>query len=142
MIKPYNRAEVSFDFIMEIGADGKNSRTYLSHDHQLDARIVTKQINKIKLASPERFFDEARALYASAHPNVVQIHYACQDNEFIYLAMPYYQNGTVKGLITGRYMTVREILTVSCQVFSGLHNIHSKGLIHFDIKPDYIRYQT
>lgn len=27
-------------------------------------------------------------------------------------------------------------MTAGCQILSGLHNIHSKGLIHFDVKPD------
>ncbi len=75
---------------------------------------------------------------SSAHPNVVQIHYACYDADRIYLAMPYYRKGSVTSLITDKYMTVREIVTVGCQVLSGLHNIHSKGLIHFDVKPDNI----
>ena len=82
MLKPYNRAEVRFDLIREIGADGQNSKTYVSRDHQLDAEIVTKQIAKSKLNSPANFFDESKALYTSVHPNVVQIHYACQDIDF------------------------------------------------------------
>ena len=138
MLKPYNRAEILFDLVEEIAEQGQNSRTYVSRDHQLDAEIVTKQIAKASLTSPDNFFDEAKALYASAHPNVVQIHYACQDAEHIYLAMPYYRMGSVRGLITGQHMTVREIVAVGCQVLSGLHNIHSKGLIHFDVKPDNI----
>jgi serine/threonine protein kinase len=52
--------------------------------------------------------------------------------------MPYYQRGSVGRLISDRYMTVREIVTIGGQVLSGLHNIHSKGLIHFDVKPDNI----
>ncbi|WP_084536761.1 serine/threonine-protein kinase [Azospirillum halopraeferens] len=138
MLKPYNKAELTFDIISEIGSDGRNSRTFISRDHQLDAEIVTKQLLKASLRSPDNFFDESKALYASAHPNVVQIHYACQDADHIYLAMPYYRRGSVKGLITGRHMTVREIVTAGCQVLSGLHNIHSKGLVHFDVKPDNI----
>ena len=138
MFKPYNKAEVTFDLISEIGQSGQNSKTYISHDHQLDAEIVTKQIAKARLASPANFFDESKALYASAHPNVVQIHYACEDADSIYLAMPYYRKGSVKGLITGRHMTVREVVGIGCQVLSGLHNIHSKRLIHFDLKPDNI----
>lgn len=138
MLKPYNKAEVTFDLIREIGTDGQNSKTYVSRDHQLDAEIVTKKIAKSTLDSPDNFFDESKALYASAHPNVVQIHYACQDADHIYLAMPYYQKGSVKGLITDQHMTVREIVTTGCQVLSGLHNIHSKGLIHFDVKPNNI----
>lgn len=139
MLKPYNKAEIAFDFIREIGQDGRNSRTWLSRDHQLDAEIVTKQISKAKLGAPDEFFAESKALYASAHPNVVQIHYACQDADHVYVAMPYYERGSVKELISdGRYMTVREIVTVGCQTLSGLHNIHSKRLVHFDVKPDNI----
>jgi serine/threonine protein kinase len=138
MFKPYNKAEITFDLITEIGQAGRNSRTFVSMDHQLDAEIVVKQIPKAKIASTANFFDESKALYASAHPNVVQIHYACEDTDSVYLAMPYYRKGSVTGLITGKNMTVREIVTVGCQILSGLHNIHSKGLIHFDVKPDNI----
>jgi serine/threonine protein kinase len=138
MLKPYNKAELVFDFLREIGADGRNSRTYVAKDHQLNAEIVVKQIAKARLESTANFFEESQALYASAHPNVVQIHYACYDDDHVYLAMPHYQNGSVKGLITGRHMTVREIVRIGCQVLSGLHNIHSKKLVHFDVKPDNI----
>lgn len=60
------------------------------------------------------------------------------DSDHVYVAMPYYRKGSVAGLITGKHMTVREIVTAACQVLSGLHNIHSKSLIHFDVKPDNI----
>lgn len=138
MLKPHHRAELHFDQLHEIGFDGRNSRTFVVRDHQLNAEIVAKQVAKARIASPAEFFAEAQALYASAHPNVVQIHYACQDDDFLYLAMPYYRNGSVKGLITGRHMTVREIVVIGCQTLTGLHNIHSKRLIHFDVKPDNI----
>lgn len=139
MLKPHQKAELNFDILKEIGFDGRNSRTYVVRDHQLDAEIVAKQVAKAGFNDPAAFFAEAQALYASAHPNVVQIHYACQDADFLYLAMPYYRDGSVKGLISGgRHVTVREIVTMGCQVLTGLHNIHAKRLIHFDVKPDNI----
>src|SRR5580692_2040210 len=124
MLKPFNKAEVSFDFLKEIGGAGQNSRTYCSKDHQLDAEIAIKEISKAKLNSSTEFFEESKALYASAHPNVVQIHYACQDADNIYIAMPFYKNGSVKDLMATRFMTVREIVRAGCQIVSGLHNIH------------------
>lgn len=142
MLRPYHKAELTFDFISEIGQDGQNSRTYITRDHQLNAQIVTKQIRKDRLNSTEEFFAESQALYSSSHPNVVQIHYACYDDEHIYIAMPYYLNGSVKDLITRQYLTVREIITFGSQILAGLHNVHSKGLIHFDIKPDNILLST
>lgn len=138
MLKPYQKAELTFDILREIGQNGRNSRTFVTRDHQLNADIVTKQIPKVKLNSPAEFFAESQALYATAHPHVVQVHYACFDNDYVYVAMPYYQNGSVKELITGRHMTVREVIGLGSQVLAGLHNIHSKGLIHFDVKPDNI----
>jgi len=138
MLKPYRKAELTFDVIEEIGQDGQNSRTFVTHDHQLDAEIVTKEILKAKLNSPDEFFSESQALYASAHPNVVQVLYACFDDEHIYVAMPYYRDGSVKDLMASRHLTVREIVTLGAQLLAGLHNIHSKNLIHFDVKPDNI----
>jgi eukaryotic-like serine/threonine-protein kinase len=136
MLKLYQRADIYFDPTQEIGSDGKSSKTYIAHDSQLDAEIVIKQLAKAKLTYAPSFFEEAKCLYAGAHPNVVQIYYACQDNDFVYIARPYYKRGSIKGLINSKYMMVREIISAACQIVSALHNIHSKGLIHFDVKPD------
>ena len=138
MLKPYSKAEVSFDLRQEIGQEGANSNTYVAHDDQLDAEIVIKKIPKNSLDSVETFFEESRILYLSSHPNVVQIYYACQDADSIFIAMPYYRRGSLNALINSRYLTVREIVVLGCQIASGLHNIHSKRLVHFDVKPDNI----
>jgi eukaryotic-like serine/threonine-protein kinase len=52
--------------------------------------------------------------------------------------MPYYVNGSLKTLMAKQWLTVREIIVLGTQFLSGLHHIHSKRLIHFDIKPDNI----
>jgi eukaryotic-like serine/threonine-protein kinase len=136
MFSPHSTAEISFELRREIGRAGINSRTYRSLDPQLNAEIVTKKIEKARLDSPTNFFDESRALYLTAHPNVVPIYYACEDSNHIYLAIPYYRRGSVGDLLKRQYPTVREIVAIGCQILSGIHNIHSKGLIHFDVKPD------
>lgn len=138
LIVPYSTAQVSFQLNNEIGQEGSNSKTYLAHDSQLDAQIVVKKVLKASLPSVDQYFEESRTLYLGTHPNVVQLHYACQDNDHIYIAMPYYSRGSLNALMDSRFLTVREIVTLGCQIAAGLHNIHSKGLIHFDIKPDNI----
>ena len=117
--------ELEFDLIREIGPDGHNSQTFLTNDRQLNATIVIKQIAKARLGDPSVFFDEAKALYASAHPNVVQVHDACFDTESVYVAMPFYTKGSVKALMATQRLTIREVVAMACQVLSGLHNIHS-----------------
>lgn len=136
MLKPHKRAEVEWHEIREIGQDGKNSTAHVVEDVQLGAEIVMKKVAKTKLDSAAEYFSEAKALYATAHQNVVPVLYACEDDEYVYIALPLYENGSLKALMAARNLTVREIVRISCQLLSGLHNIHSKGLIHFDIKPD------
>ena len=52
--------------------------------------------------------------------------------------MPFYPKGSLNKIIDSRFLTVREIISLGTNFLSGLHNIHSKRLIHFDIKPDNI----
>lgn len=137
MFKPYTRAQVDFESLRDIGADGKNSTTHLCNDPQLGAEVVVKKIEKRNL-DENLYFEESQAMYLSTHPNVVPILYACQDEDNVYIAMPYYRRGSVKTLIAERFLTVREIVAISCQVLSGLHNVHSKRLVHFDVKLDNI----
>lgn len=138
MLKPYSLAEVQFQLIDEIGAEGNNSRVFTAHDPQLGTQLIIKKIEKIKLASEDEFFTESSLLHKSAHTNVVPIHYACQDDSHIYLAMPYFSRGSLKSLLAQRMLSVREIVVLGTQFLSGLHHIHSKQLIHFDVKPNNI----
>jgi len=99
---------------------------------------VVKIIQKSTIHDAGEYFNEASILYLSSHPNVVPVHYACEDVDAIYILMPYYQNGSLKRRMGSGFLTVREIVRYSTQFLSGLHNIHSKGLIHFDVKSDNI----
>lgn len=131
-------AELNFETIKEIGQEGKNSKVFLAHDKQLDGEIVVKKIDKSKMKNADEYYREAKILYASSHPYVVRVYYGCADNDHIYIAMPYYQRGSLSRLIEKQHLTVREVIRYSVQFLSGLNNIHSKGLLHFDIKPDNI----
>lgn len=74
-------------------------------------------------------------IYENKHPNIVEIQYASQDDEYIYMAMPYYKNGSLNSLAQKRFLSVREIVRYSLELLSAVNCIHSKGLIHLDIKP-------
>ncbi|HBM8969131.1 TPA: serine/threonine protein kinase [Enterobacter cloacae] len=137
MMIPYNVADVRFQLGQNIGQEGRNSDVFLATDIHLNAEIVMKRMSKLKL-NANNFFDEAQVLYRSSHPNVIPIHYACQDNEHIYLAMPYYNKGSLKQIARNESLTVKQIIRYTLHFLSGLHNIHSKGLVHLDIKPDNI----
>jgi len=138
MLNTTRTAELSFHIRHEIGLEGKNSTVFTATDLQLNAEIVVKKIPKSDFSDVNQYFKEASLLHLSSHPNVVPIYYACHDDDHIFLAMPYFELGSLKKRIREAPISVREIIIWSTQVLSGLHNIHSKRLIHFDVKPDNI----
>lgn len=138
MLNTTRTAELSFHINQEIGQEGKNSTVFTARDLQLNADIVVKKMMKTDFSDINEYFKESSLLHLSSHPNVVPIYYACQDENHVFLAMPYFRRGSLKKRMADSPVSVREIIVWSTQVLSGLHNIHSKGLIHFDIKPDNI----
>jgi len=107
---PYQRAEVSFKKLEEIGQEGKNSRVYRIHDEHLDAEMVIKEVEKNDDFSSEEYFSEARTLYKSSHPNVVQVSYVCVDDQKIYIESKFYKNGSLKRFMSNRFLTIKEII--------------------------------
>ncbi|MEA4578190.1 serine/threonine-protein kinase [Klebsiella pneumoniae] len=138
MLNPYKKADVSFEWIRDLDEQGCFSRVYLAHDEHLDYDLVIKEIKKEENTNPDDYFSEARMLYKNAHPNIVQVQYAAQCDRNIYIAMPFYYNGSLNQLMQIKNLTCREIIRYSIHFLSGLYHIHSKGLMHFDIKPNNI----
>lgn len=126
---------LTFSLINEIGGEGANSKSYLAHDPQLDAQIVVKQIPKSQFVNEDKYYSEAQILYGNKHPNIMEIKYACEDDDNIYFSMPYHINGSLNSLMNKRFLSVKEIIKYSLDFLSGLHYIHTQELIHFDIKP-------
>ena len=94
------KVRLDFDEIKEIGQEGRNSKVFLAHDNQLDGEIVVKEIKKNPSTSPDEYSKEARLLYAHNHNNIVKVNYACEDDDNIYVAMPFYKNGSLKKRIS------------------------------------------
>ncbi len=128
-------ASLNFELKENIGSEGRNSEVFIAHDKQFDADIVIKRIPKKEFKSPDDYYREAKCLYASKHQNIVAVNYSCEDDDFIYIAMPYYAKGSLQSILKNEFLTVGQIVKYSIDFISGVNHIHSKGLIHFDIKP-------
>ena len=65
----------------------------------------------------------------------MKVQYSKSDQDYIYLSMPYCEKGSLNTLINNRFLTVKEIIQYALDFLTGLHYIHTKNLVHFDIKP-------
>lgn len=132
---------VHYKKIRSIGEEeGRNSKVFLIQDTQLNAELIMKEIDMDSFENFSEFFKESQMLYENRHPNIMEIQYAALDhqNKKVRLMMPYYKNGSLDGILKRRYLTVREIIKYSLDFLSGLLYIHSKRLVHLDIKPNNI----
>lgn len=133
--------KIDFEQLIPLNNEGKNSTVYSFYDKQLGSDFIVKKIEKISIyeayakTSNINLFDESRILFQVKHPNIMEIQYASYDEDCIYMVMPICKNGSLNSLINKRFLTTREIIKYSLEFLLGLHYIHSKKLIHFDIKP-------
>jgi len=112
---------------------------YLSTDPQLGGEFAVKEIPKAKLGNTVAgFFQEATAMFACEHPNVVPIQYACETAGEICLAMRYFRRGSLSDRIAAGPLALGQILKVVREVLSGLGHIHTRRLLHLDLKPSNI----
>ena len=131
-------SRLNMKIIKKIPSQGVNSTLYLVEDTQLNEVFVLKQIDKNKIKESNKYFDEVRKMKKMEHKNVVKVNYATYDDEYIYISMPYYENGSLQNIIETRNLTVREIVKYSLDILSGLYYIHSNKILHCDIKPSNI----
>ena len=113
-----------------------NSTVYLAYDPQLGGRFAAKEVQKCRFGKDiARYFSEAQVMFATSHPNVVPIQYACQIASHVVLAMPYFARGSLAFRISCSPITTRELIRVAQGVLHGVTRIHIAGFIHFDLKP-------
>ncbi len=123
-----------YRIIRKIGEGGMSS-VYLAKRESDGADVVLKIVsaagNKDMI---DRFMREAQILASIDHPNVVKIFDQGFGKEYAYIAMEYFNGGTLSDLIRAG-LTPRETMSLLAQAAGALREIHRRGIIHRDIKP-------
>ncbi len=131
-----------YEVVQELGA-GAMGKVYLARDPRLDRRVAIKMIN-LDPGTPEqmqedrqRFFREAQAAGKLAHPGIVTIHDADEDEatQTPYIVMEYIPGRTLEEFMQQGRLPVERSLELVKQVAEALDYAHQQGIIHRDIKP-------
>lgn len=83
------------------------------------------------------FFEEGRALANISHPNVVRVTNFFRANETVYMVMQYERGKTLQDEIQAQKGEIREnfIRRVFAELLNGLREVHTRKILHLDIKP-------
>src|SRR5438105_14870485 len=83
----------------------------------------------------KRFQQEARAVVALNHPNILTIYEIGEDHSTYYIASELIEGETLRQRLARGRMQVGEALDVAVQVASALAAAHEAGIVHRDINP-------
>lgn len=133
--------EDRYTIVNVIGIGGM-ATVYGAYDQVAGRSVAIKMMNK-KLEHNARqirlFINESTALSLLSHPNIVQVYNTAITNSTKYIIMEYVEGITLKKHIDHRgALPEREVLYYATQILSALEYIHSKGIVHCDIKPQNI----
>jgi serine/threonine protein kinase/Tfp pilus assembly protein PilF len=86
----------------------------------------------------KRFQQEAHAVVALNHPNILTVYEIGEDHSIHYIASELIEGETLRQRLVRERMQLSEAIDVAIQVASALAAAHEAGIVHRDIKPENI----
>jgi serine/threonine protein kinase len=126
-------------------ASGGMGTVYRAHDNTLEREVAVK-LMKRDLAEDsealESFYREARACAQLNHTNIIHIYTFDEFEGQLYLVMELADRGSLDNWIERGRVPELDVLDVGIKVASALDCALKKGLLHRDIKPGNILFNT
>ncbi len=121
-----------YEIVGPLGAGGMG-QVYRARDTRLKREIALKVLPAELAGDPERrqrFEQEARAVAALNHPNIVAIYDVGEDNGVLFLVTELVAGRNLKGP-----MPLEAVLKCAAQIADALQAAHDRGIVHRDLKP-------
>lgn len=118
---------------------------YVAHDPRMKRRVAVKLLKRLYSEDPSirrRFEQEAEAIAGLEHPAIVPIYDFGEHDGMLYFVMRYVAGGTFRDRINAARVSLRDTAQVVERVAEALEAAHAQGLVHRDVKPANILFDT
>jgi serine/threonine protein kinase len=143
--EPHPKSIGRYEIIRLLGRGGMGE-VYLASDSALGRRVAIKILPTALQSDAKmrgRFMNEARAVAALNHPNVITIHDLAttdaRDAGFppgaLYLVLEYLEGEGLDEIMDKRRLSITECLDIAVQALEGLKVAHQSRILHRDVTP-------
>jgi Tol biopolymer transport system component len=127
-----------YEVVAQIGAGGMGE-VYRARDTDLGRDVAIKVLPAAYSADPDRlrrFEQEARAVGALNHPNVLAVYGFGKHDSAPYVVSELLDGETLRDRLAAGAIPSRKAIDYSLQIAQGLAAAHEKGVVHRDLKPE------
>jgi protein kinase A len=139
VIKPNALSKSDFSFQYAIGRGGFGKVWVVDHkiDHQQYAMKEMLKLRVVSKQSVNSVLNEQKLLTVLRHPFIVNMKFAFQDRDNLYLAMDLMKGGDLRFHINQheKFSEQQTKFFAAC-IVTGLEYLHVNSIIHRDIKPE------
>ncbi len=129
-----------YEIRSKIGTGGMGE-VYLAQDTKLDRKVALKILPADVANDPprlRRFVQEAKAVSALNHPNIITIYQIERIESIDFIATEFIDGVTLRQHLEDTRIKIGEALDIALQITSALAAAHAAGIVHRDIKPENI----
>lgn len=122
---------------VEVGK-GASGVVFIADDRSNNTTVAVKTIDLKNQSSKELILNEIRVLKDFNHRNLVNFleAYFIEPENVLWVVLEYMDGGPLTDVVTETVMKERQIAAVCREVINAISFLHTKGIIHRDIKSD------
>jgi p21-activated kinase 1 len=123
--------------LVKIG-QGASGGVFTGYEKGSNRLVAIKQMNLEQQPKKDLIINEIIVMKESSHPNIVNFIDSFLVVGELWVIMEYMEGGSLTDVVTFNIMSEGQIAAVCRETLKGLQHLHSKGVIHRDIKSDNI----
>ncbi|KAJ3041945.1 signal transducing kinase of the PAK [Rhizophlyctis rosea] len=121
--------------LIKIG-QGASGGVFTAYQVGSNNAVAIKQMNLEQQPKKDLIINEILVMKDSKHKNIVNFIDSFLWKGDLWVVMEYMEGGSLTDCVTSNFMTEGQIAAVCKETLEGLQHLHSKGVIHRDIKSD------
>jgi hypothetical protein len=127
----------NYEILDKLG-EGGMGEVWRARDRRLQRTVALKILPRDVAGDPgrrARFEQEARALGALNHPNIVAIYDLGEEDGRAYIVSELVEGETLRAILDRGPLPVRQAIEIGTQMADGIAAAHALGIVHRDLKP-------